>query len=496
MRFLSFLGVLVWVAASAAPGEPVHIVLVGDSTVTDHSGWGLGFRHYAGPELKVTNMAMGGRSSKSYRDEGHWDKALALDGDYYIIQFGHNDQPGKGPERETDPATTFPENVTRYVDEVRERGKIPVLVTSLVRRKFSAADPARLDDTLAPWADAVRRVAADKGVALVDLHRRSREHCESIGPGETAKFNFPDGAGKTDLTHLDPRGSAVFARLVREELDAATPLLGRLLRKEPGPAFLADVSYGTAAGEKLPLDVSVPAGDGPFPIAILVHGGGWGSGDKANVGSAGGGADISPWFQPLTDAKFVWFSLNYRLAPRHRWPACLEDVTAAIRWVKAQAARYSGDPARIALFGHSAGGHLACLAGTLADDSVRVQAVVGCAPVTNHEQDLAARGGLSQALQHLLDRPKEVTAESRGLLRAISPINHARPGLPPFLLLHGDADRTVPLQQSLDFQAKLREHGVRCDLVVLPGAPHRLLDWERHAPDHDERMIAWLREVL
>jgi alpha-L-fucosidase 2 len=269
-----------------------------------------------------------------------------------------------------------------------------------------------------------------------------------------------------------------------------------VLLAEPRAARISDIQYGAAAGEKLLLDVSVPAGEGPFPVAILVHGGGWGGGDKANVGSSGGGADISPWFGALTAAKFTWFSINYRLAPKHRWPACLDDVLTAIRWVKAHAADYNGDPSRLALFGHSAGGHLVCQAATVVDDTVRVQAVVGYAPVTNHEQDLPVRGGLSLSLQNLLNRPKEVTPESLGLLRAISPLNHVRPGLPPFLLVHGDADRTVPIEQSLDFRAKLHAHGVRCELITIPGAGHRLLEWEKFLPDHGSRVVAWLREVL
>ena len=255
------------------------------------------------------------------------------------------------------------------------------------------------------------------------------------------------------------------------------------------PGLHRDVVYGEAGGEKLLLDVNVPAGEGPFPIAILVHGGGWSSGDKA---AAEGGAGIAPWFSALTQANYVWFSINYRLAPRHRWPACLDDVLAAIRWVKAAAPAYHGDPNRIALFGHSAGGHLACLAGTVVDDSTRVQAIVGFAPVTNHEQELPIRGGLSASLQNLLDRPKEVTPESLGLLRAISPLNHVRPGLPPYLLVHGDADRTVPIQQSHDFQAKLRAHGVTCDLLVIPGAGHRLSEWDLALPGYEARYLAWL----
>jgi len=273
-------------------------------------------------------------------------------------------------------------------------------------------------------------------------------------------------------------------------------LQATLWAAEPATATVQrDIVYGEAGGQKLLLDVSVPESAGPHPVAILVHGGGWSRGDKWKV-PAGDSADITPMFAPLTAAGFTWFSINYRPAPQHRWPACFEDVQTAIRWVKAHAAEFKGDPARIALFGHSAGGHLVCLAATLADDSVRVQAVVGYAPVTNHEQDLPVRGGLSTSLQALLNRPKEITPESLGLLRAISPLTHVRPGLPPFLLIHGEADKTVPLQQSLDFQAKLRAAGGTCDLMVLPGAGHGLADWERLAPDYPARMVAWLDRQL
>ncbi|HEX2861583.1 MAG TPA: alpha/beta hydrolase [Lacunisphaera sp.] len=259
------------------------------------------------------------------------------------------------------------------------------------------------------------------------------------------------------------------------------------------PGLHRDIAYGEAGGEKLLLDVSVPEGEGPFPVAILVHGGGWGSGDKALVD---GGAGIGVWFDALTAAKYTWFSINYRLAPKHRWPACLEDVLTAIRWVKANAANYKGDPGRVALFGHSAGGHLACFAGMVVDDSVRVQAVVGFAAVTNFEQELPIRIGLGTAQQNLLNRPRDLTPESLGMLRALSPINHVRPGLPPFLLVHGDADKTVPIQQSHDLRVKLLSHGVECELQVLPGAPHRLSEWEKAAPGYTARYIAWLDRHL
>lgn len=257
-----------------------------------------------------------------------------------------------------------------------------------------------------------------------------------------------------------------------------------------------DIEYGQAGGEHLLLDASVPDGAGPFPIAILVHGGGWSRGDKSGLDEPGKGADITPWFAPLTAANFTWFSLNYRLAPDHRWPAGLEDVQTAVRWVKAHAADFKGDASRIALFGHSSGGHVVCLAATLAAEDTRVQAVVGFAAVTDLLADCERRGGLSTSLQKLLGRPQEFTTESRILLADLSPINHVHPGLPPFLLLHGDADKSVPYAQSIAFQARLHAAGVRCDLITIPGGPHGLLAWKQAAPDYPERMITWLRAVL
>jgi beta-xylosidase/lysophospholipase L1-like esterase len=212
-----------------------HLVLVGDSTVNDGGGWGYGLRRFVTPEVTVSNFAQNGRSSKSFRTEGHWDKALAAKGDYYLIQFGHNDQPGKGPDRETDPATTFPENMARYVDEVRAQGAQPILVTSLTRRIFSKSDPTRIESSLTPWADAVKKVAAAKNVPLIDLHALSIAWCEQLGPDGTAQFNFPDTSGKTDTTHLQGEGRVAFARLVVDELRRTVPALAPFLLAEPRP---------------------------------------------------------------------------------------------------------------------------------------------------------------------------------------------------------------------------------------------------------------------
>ena len=254
-----------------------------------------------------------------------------------------------------------------------------------------------------------------------------------------------------------------------------------------------DIEYGNAGGVRLLLDASVPEGSGPFPVAIIVHGGGWSGGDKQRDVA---GRDISPLFEPLTKGDFTWFSINYRLAPTNRWPACFEDVQTAIRWVKAHAAEYKGNPKRIALIGHSAGGHLVCLAAALANDDTRVQAVIGLAAVTDMVADTERRGGLSTSLQALLNCPPELNDESRKILREFSPIDHVKPGLPPFLLIQGSADKTVPWQQSANFQAKLKEAGVACDLITLTNAPHSIVDWEKFDAGYKDKMAEWLKRTL
>ncbi len=230
-RLLSALLLLTGISASAAPGP--HLVLVGDSTVNDGGGWGYGLRQFVTKDVTVTNVAQNGRSSKSFRTEGFWDQALAAKGDYYLIQFGHNDQPGKGPTRETDPATTYTENLARYIDEARAQGGQPILVTSLVRRTFSKDNPSKLVSAHVPYVEAVKRLGAAKNVPVIDLHASSLAFCESIGPERTAAFNFPDKSGKMDTTHLDGEGRVVFARLVVDELRKVVPALAPVLRAEP-----------------------------------------------------------------------------------------------------------------------------------------------------------------------------------------------------------------------------------------------------------------------
>ena len=209
-------------ARQSTPGAPIRIVLVGDSTVTDDSGWGAGFRHFAS-SVEVVNTAANGRSSKSFIDEGRWAEALAKRGQYYLIQFGHNDEPGKGPERETDPATTYRANMARYVDDVRAISGTPILVTSLVRRLYK--EDGTIQTTQTPYVAVVRALAAEKRVPLIDLHAISAEDAEHAGDDVWADLSPRDEKGEIDRTHLNAKGSDVVARMVIEALRKAVPAL-------------------------------------------------------------------------------------------------------------------------------------------------------------------------------------------------------------------------------------------------------------------------------
>ncbi|RYD22066.1 MAG: rhamnogalacturonan acetylesterase [Verrucomicrobiaceae bacterium] len=211
-----------------------RIVLVGDSTIASGNGWGDALAKLLKPGVECINMGRGGRSSKSYRKEGHWKKVLELKPGWVLIQFGHNDQPGKGPERETDAKTTFRENLTRYISEARSAGAMPVLVTSLTRRNFNAAgkiDPQHLEpavdsqagaliqDSLTDYVEAAKAVATEQKVPLIDLNARSVGQMNQMGPQAADAFDAKHkDPNRIDKTHLSAEGAKQTAALVADEI--------------------------------------------------------------------------------------------------------------------------------------------------------------------------------------------------------------------------------------------------------------------------------------
>lgn len=214
-------------AADPAPSGKTRVALAGDSTVTDAAGWGAAFAKLLGPQAECVNFAAGGQSSKSFLDGGQWQKVIDAKPAFVLIQFGHNDMPGKGPNRETDPETTYRANLIRFVRESRAIGAQPILVTSMARRTF---DNGKIRGELKPWADAMRRVAVDEKVPLVDLFARSIEHLEKIGQATSDQYNPPAKKGKTDHTHLNGKGAEVMAGIIADEVYKAAPDLAKLLK--------------------------------------------------------------------------------------------------------------------------------------------------------------------------------------------------------------------------------------------------------------------------
>ena len=221
--------------AAAEEAKPITIALAGDSTVTDRSGWGVGFAEMLTTDAKCLNFAQGGRSSKSFRDEGHWQKVIDSQPSIALIQFGHNDQPGKGPLRETDPGTTFRENLKRYVAEVRTIGAKPIIVTSLSRRRW-AEDGVHIASILTEYVQAARAVAAELNVPLIDLHQRSIVIYEAIGPSGCERISPRGKDGTTDHTHLNSLGSKMFGLVVADELRKVMPAAEHCVRHRDVPA--------------------------------------------------------------------------------------------------------------------------------------------------------------------------------------------------------------------------------------------------------------------
>jgi acetyl esterase len=250
-----------------------------------------------------------------------------------------------------------------------------------------------------------------------------------------------------------------------------------------------DIEFANAGGVRLTLDAHVPDSSGPFPTAILVHGGGWVAGDKQQY--------ITYLFQPLSDAGFAWFSINYRLAPQFHFPADADDVESAIRFIKGNAAKYRVDLRRIALIGESAGGHLVSYVGARNRRDARVAAVVSMYGI----HDFVAAAVAWKPLPHeLLDLfgITAVNADTVPILIQASPVVYVSKDMPPFLLMHGSKDEDVPYEQSVEMCENMKKAGARCDLITIEGAPHGMDHWEPH-PEwlwYKKALVDWLTKTL
>lgn len=240
---------------------------------------------------------------------------------------------------------------------------------------------------------------------------------------------------------------------------------------KPNPLAQADVKKNLAYGthDRNKLDLAVPQGDGPFPLIVWIHGGGWEGGNKDGFG---------PLVGQLARG-YAIATINYRYSRHARFPAQIIDCKAAIRFLRTHAKEYKLDADHFGVCGASAGGHLSALLGTsngvagldeknAKPEECRVQAVVNIFGPADLMK-LSPPGSKESAVTRLLGGN---TREKGDLAILGSPQTHADKSDPPMLLVHGDADKLVPLSQSEDLLVALKAVGIECDLIVVKGVGH------------------------
>jgi acetyl esterase/lipase len=240
---------------------------------------------------------------------------------------------------------------------------------------------------------------------------------------------------------------------------------------KPNPLAQADVKknlvYGTHERNKL--DLAVPQGDGPFPLIVWIHGGGWEGGNKDGFG---------PLVAQLSRG-YAIATINYRYSRHAKFPAQIIDSKAAIRFLRTHAKEYKLDADHFGVCGASAGGHLSALLGTsngvagldeknAKPEECRVQAVVNYFGPADLMK-LSPPGSKESAVTRLLGGN---TGEKGELAKLGSPQTHADKMDPPMLLVHGDSDKLVPLSQSEDLLVALKAAGIESDLIVVKGVGH------------------------
>ena len=250
--------------------------------------------------------------------------------------------------------------------------------------------------------------------------------------------------------------------------------------RQPNPAAFAakverDVVFGQAGEVVLKLDIFSPTNAGrAFPVVMYVHGGGWKMGSKSMLSIIQGPAE-------LLRRGFAVVAINYRLAPDYKFPAMLEDAKCAVRFLRSHAKNFNLDPDHIGAMGDSAGGHLSALLG-LTDSSAGFEGSGGWSNVSSRVQAVVVLYGPTDFSAHtkpagkfelsLLRDGFGATGPDDPILQRASPVTYVSTNAPPFLILHGDHDSLVSIQQSQELHAKLQAAGTSSTFVVITNFSH------------------------
>ncbi len=309
IKLTLFFAVLTLLITSATTEKTTTIFIIGDSTAANKDisggkqerGWGMALQCYFDADrIRVDNHAVNGRSTKSFINEGRWDRVLQLmkPGDYVIIQFGHNDEKPQ-PDRHTDPGSTFDYNLAKFVRETREHGGIPVLMSCVVRRNFFVEAPQNDDDEslrTTTFKDGVRMVEGDslidthalyrtapRDVALrmnchfVDANQITHDLEQGLGTEASKKLHMwflpgqepsvPDG--RQDNTHYNVYGAHQVARLLADALCEEIPVLAPFRVAE-------DITVDCQGrGDFLTLQAALEGRDLLQPLTVQLLGGQW-----------------------------------------------------------------------------------------------------------------------------------------------------------------------------------------------------------------------------
>lgn len=274
----------------------------------------------------------------------------------------------------------------------------------------------------------------------------------------------------------------------------ADPRSGRV---PEGVKKIADLDYAGTGNPRQALDLYLPekpASEGPLPVVVFIHGGGWQNGDKS-----GGGGRVAPL---VATGRFAGVSIGYRLSGESQWPAQIHDCKAAIRWIKAHASEHGLDPERIAVWGSSAGGHLVAMLG-VSDGVAELEGTIGAHTDRNARvncvvdffgpADLLTMGGKhDDAASPESKLIGGAVQENPDKARSASPVTHVTADDAPFLIVHGDQDPAVPHDQSVALEKKLEAAGVPVILITVEGGEHG----KKFGPSVEKAVTAYLGQQL
>ncbi len=255
------------------------------------------------------------------------------------------------------------------------------------------------------------------------------------------------------------------------------------------PEQIRDIEYARVDGASLRMDAFLPASPEKTPAVIIVHGGGWVSGDRR--------IDVQPLFKPLSDAGFAWFSISYRLAKDvTQFGVAINDVQNAVQYVRSHAAEYNVDTDKIALIGESAGGQLAAMAALRGRGDTAVRAVVALYTPSDLVGLVKNSNYVPSRIRDSVNGTPWENLILAGLTQ-LSPIDNVRRDMPPFLFIHGTEDSLVPFQQSREMCQRMKRAGASCEIYPVLGAGHGIRWWESSpglAAGYKHKMVDWLRE--